>query len=76
MIVENIIMDTNFYVGRKVKFSHPIPELRKNFKYGQIIAVYPYTLQVKSNDGKIFTLNKKDFYDKRVTDNMRASFVD
>ena len=78
MTAEEISMDTNFYVGRKVKFSLPTPELRKLTKYGCIIGVYPYVLQVKSDDGKKYTLNKKDFHKgtgECPADSVKAMFI-
>ena len=76
--VQSIINDPDFQIGRRVKFSHTVPELRKITKTGYIIAKYPYVIQVAGDDGKMYTLNKKDFHQNLVdvpTDAIKAFFI-
>lgn len=76
--IQSIINDPDFQIGRRVKFSHTVPELRKITKMGHIIAKYPYVIQVAGDDGKVYTLNKKDFHQNLVdvpTDVIKAFFI-
>ena len=76
--IQDIMNDPDFQIGRRVKFSHTVPELRKITKTGHIIAKYPYVLQVAGDDGKVYSLNKKDFHQNLVdapSDVVKAFFI-